>query len=123
MGLTGASTKHHPAPFPIELAERLTRMFSFVGDTVFDPFMGTGTTNLAAAKFGRNSIGVEVDPEYFNFARKRLSENTRDLFSSTAITVISQEQQGDDPNRRTAYEWQKAQESLPDYGQQEIPAP
>ena len=48
--LPGASTKHHPAPFPAELAERLIRMFSFVGDTVLDPFMGTGTTNIAASK-------------------------------------------------------------------------
>ena len=47
-GLTGASTRHHPAPYPLELAERLIRMFSFVGDTVLDPFLGTGTTTLAA---------------------------------------------------------------------------
>ena len=49
-GLTGASTRHHPAPYPLELAERLIRMFSFVGDTVLDPFLGTGTTTVAAAK-------------------------------------------------------------------------
>ena len=60
-GVTGASTKLHPAPYPLQLAERLIRMFSFVGDIVLDPFMGTGTTNIAAAKWGRNSIGVEVD--------------------------------------------------------------
>ncbi|MGB9465090.1 MAG: site-specific DNA-methyltransferase, partial [Candidatus Acidiferrum sp.] len=60
-GVTGASTKQHPAPYPIELAERLVRMFSFVGDTVLDPFMGTGTTTVAAAKWGRNSIGFEID--------------------------------------------------------------
>ena len=46
-GLTGASTENHPAPFPVELAERLIRMFSFVGDTVLDPFMGTASTNVA----------------------------------------------------------------------------
>ena len=74
-GLPGASTKNHPAPFPVELAERLIRMFSFVGDTVLDPFMGTGTTNLAASRWGRNSIGVEVDPHYFQFARKRLEDS------------------------------------------------
>jgi len=51
-GLTGASTREHPAPYPVELAERLVRMFSFVGDTVLDPFMGTGTTAVAAAKWG-----------------------------------------------------------------------
>lgn len=54
-GLTGASTRQHPAPFPLELAERLGRRFNFVGDTVLDPFMGTGATNLAAARWGRNN--------------------------------------------------------------------
>jgi DNA modification methylase len=83
-GLPGASTKHHPAPYPLELAERLIRMFSFVGDTVLDPFMGTGTTNVAASRWGRNSIGVEVDPHYFQDARKRL-EDSRGLFGAATI--------------------------------------
>jgi DNA modification methylase len=84
--LPGASTKNHPAPFPIELAERLIRMFSFVGDTVLDPFMGTGTTNIAASKWGRNSVGVEVDPHYFAYARKRL-EDSKDLFGAATVEV------------------------------------
>ena len=63
--LGGASTRNHPAPFPMALAERLIRMFSFAGDTVFDPFLGTGTTSVAAARCGRNSIGSEIDPDYF----------------------------------------------------------
>lgn len=84
-GLTGASTRNHPAPFPLELAERLVRMFSFVGDIVLDPFMGTGTTNTAAAKWGRNSIGVEVDPEYFRQAQDRIAAQSSDLFR--ALTV------------------------------------
>ena len=71
-GITGASTKNHPAPFPTELASRLIRMFSFVGDTVLDPFVGTGTTTLAAARVGRNSVGVEVDPGYVDLAAARL---------------------------------------------------
>ncbi len=71
-GLTGASTRQHPAPYPLELADRLVRMFSFVGDTVLDPFMGTGTTNLAALRWGRNSIGVELDSQYFELAYKRI---------------------------------------------------
>jgi len=70
--LNGASTREHPAPFPLPLAERLVRMFSFVGDVVLDPFMGTGTTNVAAARWGRHSIGVEVDPTFFALARTRL---------------------------------------------------
>ena len=66
--LGGASTKLHPAPYPRKLAERLIRMFSFVGDTVLDPFMGTGTSILAAADLARNSVGVEVEPAYFESA-------------------------------------------------------
>ncbi len=85
-GLPGASTRNHPAPYPMELAERLIRMFSFVGDTVLDPFMGTGTTNIAASRWGRNSIGVEVDPHYFQYARKRL-EDSRGLFGAATIRV------------------------------------
>jgi DNA modification methylase len=84
-GLTGASTKNHPAPYPVELAERLIRMFSFVGDTVLDPFMGTASTNVAASRWGRNSIGVEVDPQYYEYARKRFEEQTRGLFGTATI--------------------------------------
>ncbi len=71
--LSGASTREHPAPFPLGLADRLVRMFSFVGDTVFDPFLGTGTTSAAAAHSGRNSIGCEIDPAYFNLCVARVS--------------------------------------------------
>lgn len=84
-GVTGASTKQHPAPYPIELAERLVRMFSFVGDTVLDPFMGTGTTTVAAAKCGRNSIGFEIDRHYYELAQKRISQETSSLFSTATI--------------------------------------
>jgi len=87
-GLTGASTKNHPAPFPLELAERLIRMFSFVGDTVLDPFMGTGTTSLAASRWGRNSIGVEIDPHYFDLARNRVKV---DLFGHVTVNVMESE--------------------------------
>jgi len=86
-GLTGASTRHHPAPYPLELAERLVRMFSFVGDTVLDPFLGTGTTTVAAAKNGRNSIGFEIDEHYFDLAHKRIANETSSLFSKTSITA------------------------------------
>ena len=71
-GPAGASTKRHPAPYPIEIPERLIRMFSFAGDTVLDPFAGTGTTLLAATRWGRNAIGVEIDPDYAGLAAKRL---------------------------------------------------
>jgi len=86
-GVTGASTRNHPAPYPLELAERLVRMFSFVGDTVLDPFLGTGTTSIAAAAFGRNSIGIEVDRHYFEQAQTRIANETSLLFSRTSIHV------------------------------------
>ena len=72
--ITGASTRDHPAPFPLSLAERLVRMFSFVGDTVYDPFLGTGTTAVAAAAWGRNSVGCEIDPIYFDCSVKRVRD-------------------------------------------------
>jgi len=79
--LTGASTKEHPAPFPLELAYRLVRMFSFVGDKVLDPFCGTGTTMIAALKANRNSIGIEIDAEYCQMAAQRLKMENSSLFS------------------------------------------
>jgi site-specific DNA-methyltransferase (adenine-specific) len=72
--LTGASTKRHPAPYPEELANRLVRMFSFVDDTVLDPFGGTGTTALAAMKAQRNSVSVEIEANYVTQIRERLAQ-------------------------------------------------
>jgi DNA modification methylase len=69
----GASTRSHPAPYPVELVEPLIRMFSFVGDTVLDPFGGTGTTGLAAARCARNSVTIEVEPAYHRHAHQRLA--------------------------------------------------
>jgi site-specific DNA-methyltransferase (adenine-specific) len=83
--ITGASTKHHPAPFPLELALRLVRMFSFTGDTVLDPFCGSGTTMVAALKTGRNSIGVEIEPEYCRMAARYLKAENSDLFTPARI--------------------------------------
>jgi DNA modification methylase len=83
--IPGASTKQHPAPFPLELAIRLVRMFSFTGDTVLDPFCGTATTMVAALRTGRNSIGVEIEPEYCRIAARYLKAETPDLFSSKKL--------------------------------------
>jgi modification methylase len=71
--ITGASTRDHPAPYPVELAYRLIRMFSFTGDTVLDPFLGSGTTTLAAIRAGRNSVGIEAEPQYVALACRRLA--------------------------------------------------
>lgn len=87
-GLTGASTRNHPAPFPFELATRLIRMFSFVGDTVLDPFSGSGTTAIAAWSTGRNSLSVEIDEDYFDRALTRFSKYTSMLMSSHKTEVF-----------------------------------
>lgn len=84
--ITGASTRKHPAPFPVELASRLIRMFSFAGDTVLDPFVGTGSSLVAAALAGRNAVGVEIDTEYAQIAKHNLA-NIDDLFSRISIEV------------------------------------
>lgn len=81
--LPGASTRHHPAPFPVDFASRLIRMFSFVGDTVLDPFMGSGTTAIAASRWGRNSVGVELERDYMGIATSRLRDEFSLLSSAT----------------------------------------
>jgi len=83
--IPGASTKQHPAPFPLELAKRLIRMFSFTGDTVLDPFCGSGTTMIAAFRTGRNSIGVEIEPEYCRMAARYLKAETTELFPNATL--------------------------------------
>jgi DNA modification methylase len=86
--MPGESTRQHPAPFPPALAYRLVRMFSFTGDTVLDPFMGTGTTLLAAASCGRNGIGVEVDEDYYRKAKARLDSQPAELFPGMRPYVV-----------------------------------
>lgn len=85
--ITGASTKDHPAPFPLELASRLVQMFSFTGDTVLDPFCGTGTTMVAALRHGRDSIGVELDAAYARMAASRLLNEGASLFGRAKFGI------------------------------------
>jgi site-specific DNA-methyltransferase (adenine-specific) len=105
--LTGASTREHPAPFPYELAYRLVRMFSFTGDTVLDPFCGTGTTMIAAIKTGRNSIGVEIDPAYIEQARQRIEKENHSLFGDVSVRYETAEDRG--------YQASQTGESVPRY--------
>jgi len=83
--IPGASTRNHPAPFPLELAIRLVRMFSFHADTILDPFCGTGTTMIAALRNGRNSIGIDIDPEYCRMAARYLKAESGNLFMQNEL--------------------------------------
>ena len=86
--MPGASTRNgHPAPFPLELATRLVKMFSFVGDVVLDPFSGSGTTMLAAINTNRNSIGIETEEYYCRSTIQRLEDN-RNLFSMYEVSYV-----------------------------------
>ncbi len=84
--INGASTKKHPAPFPLELASRLVRMFSFHNDIVLDPFCGSGTTNLASLIYGRNSIGIDIDPDYCCMAARNLKKESNNFFFDTKLS-------------------------------------
>jgi DNA modification methylase len=80
---TGASQNGHIAMFPEELPRRLIKMFSFVGETIIDPFAGSGTTSLAAKNLDRNSIGYEINPEFIPFIKEKLEVHQQDLNGTT----------------------------------------
>ena len=69
----------HPAPFPIDLPYRLIQLYSFTNDVVLDPFMGSGTTAIAALKCNRKYIGFETNPEYVELAERRISPHLNTL--------------------------------------------
>lgn len=85
--INGEPQEDHPAPYPVDLAERLIRMFSFVGDTVLDPFAGSGTTAVAASRSGRNSINVEVAPKYVDVAEERITKERGKLTNYENLSV------------------------------------
>lgn len=88
--IKGEKQVDHPAPYPAALAERLTRMFSFVGDTVLDPFAGTGSTAVGAAHIGRHSVNTEIEPDYIEVAETRLRKELQNLqnFEGSNLQVI-----------------------------------
>jgi site-specific DNA-methyltransferase (adenine-specific) len=94
--INGASTRSHPAPFPVELANRIINMFSFAGDTVLDPFLGSGSTMISAAQLGRNCIGVEIDQKYSELSFARLS-SLNDLYSQDKLTIKLVQQSNEPP--------------------------
>jgi len=83
----GTKQDGHIAMFPEELPRRLIKMFSFVGDTVLDPFLGSGTTSLAARNLNRNSVGYETNPDFIPFVKRKLDINQGDIFNSEYIFI------------------------------------
>ena len=81
----------HPAPFPVELPRRCIKLFSFVGDVVLDPFMGSGSTMIASILNNRKGIGVELDNEYCEIAKKRIFEETKLLNKKISNMIIKQQ--------------------------------
>lgn len=77
---TSAKKIGHPAPFPLELPRRLIEFYSFQGDVVLDPFIGSGTTAIAAMQLGRLFVGYEISQEYVQLANRRINEEKNTLF-------------------------------------------
>jgi site-specific DNA-methyltransferase (adenine-specific) len=81
-----AKRVNHPAPFPVELPERLIRLYTYAGDLVLDPFMGSGSTLVAAARTDRRFAGYDLDDEYVEIARRRVAEATPGMAFRVAPT-------------------------------------
>ncbi|VUT27926.1 MAG: Modification methylase MjaI [Candidatus Syntrophoarchaeum sp. GoM_oil] len=86
----GERQDKHLAMFPEELPGRLIKMFSFVGDTVLDPFLGSGTTILAARNLNRNSIGYEINEDYLPIIKEKIGMKQRDLFQEVVFEILTQ---------------------------------
>ena len=91
---SGVKQSEHIAMFPEELPKRLIKMFSFVGETIFDPFLGSGTTSLAAKNLGRNSIGYEINKEFESVIKEKLNINQLS-FDSDTIEFFEDNDNGD----------------------------
>jgi site-specific DNA-methyltransferase (adenine-specific) len=97
---SGEKQDKHIAPFPEELPRRLIKMFSFVGDTVLDPFLGSGTTSVAALNLQRNSVGYEINRDYLPTIQNRVMENIALFQRRPKIQIIDQPQTGEDFERQ-----------------------
>jgi site-specific DNA-methyltransferase (adenine-specific) len=84
----GAKQDKHLAMFPEELPHRLIKMFSFAGETVLDPFLGSGTTSFAAKNLQRNSVGYEINPDFIPTIKQKVAAG--DLFNKATIDIIKQ---------------------------------
>ncbi|HLD26987.1 MAG TPA: DNA methyltransferase [Patescibacteria group bacterium] len=92
----GVRQNDHIAMFPEELPKRLIKMFSFVGDTILDPFMGSGTTALAARNLSRNSVGYEINKKFINTIKQKLEFNANKMFDNSTVNFTDQGNTKDD---------------------------
>lgn len=88
----GERQNQHLAMFPEELPKRLIKMFSFIGDTVLDPFLGSGTTALAAKNLGRNSIGYEINEDFLPVIKEKLGLKQGSLFQDSSFEILTQKE-------------------------------
>jgi site-specific DNA-methyltransferase (adenine-specific) len=95
--IPGEKQDKHLAMFPKEIPGRLIKMFSFVNDTVLDPFLGSGTTSLAAKNLGRNSIGYEINPEFVPLVREKLGIHQKMIFEEAEFEIVKQNKADVDP--------------------------
>lgn len=86
----GARQEEHIAVFPLELPKRAIEMFTFVGETVLDPFLGSGTTSLAALITNRNSVGYEINKNFKPIIEKKLLQSNENLFSTPQMNFVDQ---------------------------------
>jgi modification methylase len=98
--IPGQKQDNHLAMFPEEIPRRLIRMFTFVGDTVLDPFLGSGTTCLAARNLGRHSVGYEINPDYREIIREKLGLRSASLFQDACFETLEQTECGTDFSKR-----------------------
>lgn len=98
--ISGARQDNHLAMFPEELPRRLIKMFSFAGENVLDPFLGSGTTSLVAKNLGRNSCGYEINPEFIPIIQQKLSVNENVLFDDARFDFVKQTSDLSDFNLR-----------------------
>jgi len=86
----GAKQDKHLAMYPEELPKRLIKMFSFVGDTILDPFLGSGTTTLAAKNLDRNSVGYEINKKFLPIIKEKIGANKDELFKGATFEIVEQ---------------------------------
>ena len=96
MGKERVKNPVHPTQKPVKVLKHLVRLATKPGDLILDPFMGVGSTGVAALELGRRFIGIEIDPLYFQAARKRIEATTIRLFSDEA--EVSQENKAEEQN-------------------------